>query len=340
MDLPLVSVIVVAREGFRQAPACLARLLAATDTRFRLIYVDGNAPARIARRVRRLIERHGGTLIRVDRYLRPTHARNLGLRQVDTRYVVFLDNDVIVTPGWLEGLVQCAEATEAAFVSPIICMGDATPPIVHVAGGTNRIVEESGQRRLLESYDHAGRTLSDVLADIRRSPTTMAEFHAVLVRTEKLRVLGGLDERCSTAFEHNDLCLSMAALGGTGWLEPASIVDYLRGSATAAGNARYNLLRWCRAWIDESLDGFCTKWGLGRDDPALAIDLESLHGRRRRPMRHPRGLARRLAGAAGVEQLDRLTDWWVDRTLRKRHERPNPAVHAFHWPGDHGPSAR
>lgn len=43
----------------------------------------------------------------------------------------------------------------------------------------------------------------------------MAEFHAVLVRTDSLKAVGGLDERCPTAFEHNDLCLSLEARGGT-----------------------------------------------------------------------------------------------------------------------------
>src|SRR5574342_637715 len=88
----------------------------------RLVYVDGNAPARIGRRIQRMIRRHGDTLIRTDWYLRPTHARNLGFREVDTRYAVFLDNDVVVTPGWLEALVRCAEETGAAFVSPVICI--------------------------------------------------------------------------------------------------------------------------------------------------------------------------------------------------------------------------
>ena len=66
MDTPLVSIVVVAREGFDKAPACLERLFEVTATPFRLIYVDGKAPARIARAVRRLVSRHGGALIRAD----------------------------------------------------------------------------------------------------------------------------------------------------------------------------------------------------------------------------------------------------------------------------------
>jgi GT2 family glycosyltransferase len=331
----LVSVVIVPREGFRQAPARLAQLLDATDTAFRLVYVDGNSPARIARRIRRVIRGQGGTLIRADRYLCPTHARNLGFREVDTRYTVFLDNDVVVTPGWLEGLVRCAEETGAAFVSPVICIGGRMPPVVHVAGGVNRVEEEGGRRRFVEVYAHAHRPLPEVLAEIQRQPTTMAEFHAILVRTDSLRVLGGLDERCPTAFEHNDLCLSFAARGATGWLEPASIVDYVPDLSGALANAPYHLVRWCRAWIDESLDGFCAKWALARDDPRLAADLASLHGRRRRPTRYVRALARLVAGRAGAEHVDHWSDRWTDRRLHADGRQP-PEVDVSCWPGRRG----
>jgi len=336
MDTPLVSVVVVAREGFDKAPACLERLLEATTTPFRLIYVDGKAPARIARAIRRLVSRRGGVLIRADRYLRPTYARTLGLREIETRYTVFLDNDVMVTDGWLGRLVHCAEETGAAYVSPVICLGNRTPPVVHFAGGENRLVEEGGRRHIVVSYTHQGRPLPDVLGEIDRQPTAMAEFHAILVRTEALTALGGLDERCSTAFEHNDLGLSIAARGGTGWLEPAAVVFYLFDRATKPANAGYHLVRWSRAWIDESLDGFCTKWRLRPDDPGLAASLDSLHGRRRRPLRYLRGLAWRLAHQAGTDYVDRVADRWVDGVLCKRLDRGNPALTVSRWPGAHG----
>ena len=121
MDEPLTSIVVVARDGFDNAPACLERLFEATAMPFRLIYVDGKAPKRTARAIARLVSTHGGVLIRADRYLRPTDARNLGLAEVATRYTLFLDNDVMVNDRWLAGLVRCAEDTGAAYVSRIIC---------------------------------------------------------------------------------------------------------------------------------------------------------------------------------------------------------------------------
>ena len=331
----LASVVVVSRDGFGQAPACLARLVDVTETPFRLVYVDGNAPARIARRLRRLVVRHGGTLVRTNRFLRPTHARNLGFRDIDTRYTVFLDNDVLVTPGWLDALVRCAEETGAAFVSPIVCMAGQTALVVHVAGGENRLVSIQGRHRLIETYGHAGEPLSRVLAEVSRAPTTMAEFHAVLVRTESLRAAGGLDECCPTAFEHNDLCLALAARGCGGWLEPASTVMWAPGSPAAGDNRQYHMVRWCRSWIDQSLAGFCCKWDLEPHDPGLAASLQSLHERRRRPTQRIRAIAGRLAGARAVARIDALSDWWVDAILQEHHqEKPTRAL-VSQWPGPH-----
>jgi GT2 family glycosyltransferase len=327
----LVTVVVVAREGFRRAPSCLRHLLRVTLTPYRLVYVDGGSPRTVSRRLARLVRTHGGVLIRSKRYLRPTRARNLGFQEVGTRYAVFIDNDVTTSPGWLEALVRCAEQTGAAYVSPIICIGSESPPVVHVAGGENRIVREGERRRLIERYAHAHQRLPEVLAEVDRQETTMAEFHAVLVRTDVLRRLGGLDESCPTAFEHNDLCLSVAAAAETGWLEPGSIVHYVPGAAADPTNFAYHLLRWSRAWIDESLEGFCAKWQLGSDDPALVRDLASLHSRRKRPTLHLRKLAKALGGYRAVSGVDFLFDWLVERTLRPRHDQKAPAIRVYRW---------
>jgi hypothetical protein len=139
----------------------------------------------------------------------------------------------------------------------------------------------------------------------------------LLVRTETLRALGGLDEACPTAFEHNDLCLSIAARGGQGWLEPSAVVDYVIDRPTAPANAPYHAVRWSRRWIDESLAGFCAKWGLDPADPALASDLESLHHRRRRPFLPARRRIERLARGRGLGAVDRLADALIDRFARR-----------------------
>jgi GT2 family glycosyltransferase len=313
---PIVSIVVVAREGFRIALDCLDQLLRLTPQPFRLIYVDVNSPRRIGRAIERRVRDCGGTLLRTDTFIRPTQARNLGLREVDTPYTLFIDNNVRVSPGWLEPLLTTIEAEAAAFVSPLILEGPAASK-VHFAGAEHRIEEnDEGRRYLVEDLRHTGRRPEDVMSEAPQ-PTMMLEFHAVLIQTQVLRDLGGLDEACSTAFEHNDLSLSITGIGGTGWIVPASVVEYVSDRAGAPSNLIYHALRWSRPWVEESLTAFCTKWGLSPDDPVLIRDLRFVNARRRKPLHYIRGAIRRTAGRGLVSRFDRLSDWLIEKTFAR-----------------------
>ena len=46
-----------------------------------------------------------------DYYLTPNEARNLATEQVRTRYVVFIDNDVVVAPGMARQSLMCRRLT-------------------------------------------------------------------------------------------------------------------------------------------------------------------------------------------------------------------------------------
>ena len=110
---PAVTIIVVPRDHFSDTKESLESIYANSDTDFQLVYVDGNSPPSIARYLRIQAKARGFRLIRSERYLSPNHARNLGAEGVDTRYIIFIDNDVIVAPNWLQPLVQCADETGA-----------------------------------------------------------------------------------------------------------------------------------------------------------------------------------------------------------------------------------
>jgi len=65
-----------------------------------------------------------------------TQARRRVADLIDTKYAVFMDNDVLVHPGWLERLYACAEETGAGIVGPLYLWGaDAQADTIHMAGG-------------------------------------------------------------------------------------------------------------------------------------------------------------------------------------------------------------
>src|SRR5688500_17347813 len=197
MNESRVTVVVVPRERFSQARDSLESILRETEEPFELVYVDGGSPSRVRRYLEGEAERAGFRLVRTDRYLSPNEARNLGLREARTEYVVFIDNDVVVAPGWLRKLVECADETDAAVVGPLTCIGRPEHEVIHLPGGDVEIVESSdngGNRAVKERMHFPGRRVESVRSELTRSECRLAEFHCVLVRRALLEQIGPFDE--------------------------------------------------------------------------------------------------------------------------------------------------
>lgn len=267
MSDPHVTVVVVPRERFSHIPRSLECLYTETPVPFGLVYVDGGSPPKIRRYLEAEAQRRGFELIRSPRYLAPTEARNLGLSQARSKYVVFLDNDVLVSPGWLGALVRCAEDTGAWLVGPLYCFGEPAFTTVHMAGGTAHVEVREGGRYLAESHHFPGHRLEDVQRKIERMRTELVEFHCLLVRTEAFERLGPLDEGLLSDFEHLDLCLAVREAGGAIYVEPEALVTWVTPPPLAWSDLPYFMLRWSDAWNRASLRHFRQKWHLAEEDP-------------------------------------------------------------------------
>lgn len=266
---PQVTIVVVPRERFSCTRDSLESIYEHTEFPFKLVYVDGNSPTHVRQYLEAQAQTKNFQLIRTDDYLYPNSARNLGLSQVKTKYVVFIDNDVIVSPGWLHALVQCAEETQATVVGPLMCQDKPVHEIVHFAGGESHIwLDTTGgkvRRRLREKMYKQGKRVADVSHKLQRTKTELAEFHCVLVRTEIFERIGFLDEAMCNTKEHLDFCMSVAQAGGTVYFEPACIVTYVPGPPLEWADFHYYMLRWSDAWTLASLNRFRNKWDLAED---------------------------------------------------------------------------
>ncbi len=267
---PEITIVVVPRERFSYTQQSLESIYEHTEYPFKLIYVDAGSPTHIRDYLATKAVEKQFHLIRTDYYLSPNHARNIGLRQVNSKYVVFIDNDVIVTPNWLQPLVQCAEETKATIVSPLICQGLPLHQEVHCAGGeTGVLVETKGEtprRRIIEKIYKQGRQIADVLPQLQRQKTGLAEFHCMLVRTEIFEQIGLLDEALLNTKEHVDLCMLVAQASGTVYLEPESLMTYVAQPPLEWTDIHYYMLRWSDAWELASLKRLRDKWNLTEDE--------------------------------------------------------------------------
>jgi hypothetical protein len=233
--LAQVTLVAVPRERFGVTPRALEAVYANTAEPFHLVYVDAGSPARTRRYLAREADARGFTLVRTDDYLTPNEARNLGLRHVRTPYVVFIDNDVVPSPGWLGKLLECAETTRAWVVGPMYFIGEPEREEIHMAAGDAQIEEWRGSHRFIDRHRFAGKRPAEVRHHLLRMPCEQVEFHCMLVRMEAFEQLGELDEELRSVCEHSDFCLLVRQHGHQVYFEPDSVVTYTSPRAASDG---------------------------------------------------------------------------------------------------------
>jgi hypothetical protein len=259
-----VTLVVVPRERFSLTQRSLEDLYEHTTLPFHLIYVDAGAPPPVRRYLEVAAGERHFQLIQVDRFLSPNEARNLAQRQVKTKYVVFLDNDVLVTPGWLEELVRCAEETGAWVVGPLYLIGELSEQTIHMAGGVAHIKEEGGQRIFYDEHLLADSPLAEVRSSLQRRPCDYVEFHCALVRNDVFERLGPLDEKLLSVHEHIDLGLLVKRAGGSVYIEPLAVITYVPPPPCEWRDFPYFMMRWSDAWNRATIRHFKEKWGYSR----------------------------------------------------------------------------
>lgn len=280
-DDALVTIVVVPRERFSLVDRCLASVAGNTPSPHRLICVVGGAPQYAEALLRKACAERGYELIVHFEPLSPNAARNLGLARATTRYVAFLDNDVVVAPGWLEALVACAEETGGDIVGPFCLIGEPADGIAHSAGGLLEFVRRDGTHELVARH-----LMQDV--DLKTRPIPRArerrdfiEPHGLLVRRAVFEQIGPWDEELLSLFDYIDLALRVKELGGSIWLEPTALISYLAFEDFTVGDLDYFALRWSDDWNDRSVARLAEKWSISPDTPVFTdgVDFARRHQR-------------------------------------------------------------
>ena len=121
-DLGTVTIVIVSYNGLELIRACLDSILADTSyPRYRVVVVD-NASDDAVRTYLRSVQQ---TEPRVRVILNDTNvgfaaANNVGLRDLgDSEFIVLLNNDTVVPPGWLGRLLRHARKPEVGLVGPV-----------------------------------------------------------------------------------------------------------------------------------------------------------------------------------------------------------------------------
>src|SRR5262245_36266673 len=172
MSRPLATVAFVPREQFVTTQRSLETLYERTTEPFELVCVDGGSPPPVAEYLERAAREKQFTLVRADRFITPNQARNMALEHVGTPYVAFVDNDVLVSKGWLSALVDCAEETSAWVVGPLYFEFEPENERIHMFGGDCRVDDFPGLGRTYVEKHHLAHTpMSKVRQRLTRRET-------------------------------------------------------------------------------------------------------------------------------------------------------------------------
>jgi O-antigen biosynthesis protein len=203
---------------------CLRSLLNEVDfTKTEVIVVDNASTDETPR----LLSRHSKFLqvIRNEENRGFVDASNQGAAAAQGKYLVFLNNDTEVLPGWLGRLVETIESDAAVgAVGSMLLYPDGW---IQEAGG---IVWNDGEAQ------HYG--WGDSPDDPRFNFTREVDYcsaASLLIRTRLFQQLGGFDRRYAPAYyEDVDLCFGVRSLGYKVIYQPLSRLIHFEGVTAGA----------------------------------------------------------------------------------------------------------
>jgi GT2 family glycosyltransferase len=242
---PDVTVVMLTYNRWDLTREALRLLAEVTEPRYEVVIVDN---ASTDGTVDQLAHVGGATILRNPRNLGFGPANNQGAALARGRYLLLLNSDAWVRPGWLEPLIDVADAdATVAAVAPKLLYPDGR---LQEAGS---IVWRDARVRQYGDGDIPNRPEYNF-----RRTVDYASAACLLVRRSAFIAVGGFDPRFAPVYcEDVDLCLALTAGPGRVVYQPRSVVEHVRGASSGGGahstrierNRRLLRARW-RALLD------------------------------------------------------------------------------------------
>jgi GT2 family glycosyltransferase len=259
---PLVTIVVTPRDRYSGTIKNLEYLYRYTNfEKFQLVLVDLGYPAAMLKELKAFLSDKNNARIFAPGKLIPMASLRLIRDSITTKYTALIDNDSHVTEGWLEPLIQLAEESDAAVVSPIVLeksgVDEGAELRNHLFSTEIRVVDVEDKPYLIE-YKTYRRALPKELPKVP-SETEAFELHGVLFKTEDLKALE-LPEM--TIREHLDMGMQLRNKGRRMLVEPKSILlfDNL-GTRSELADMEFFNRRWNSKITKSSSDLFEKRWG-------------------------------------------------------------------------------
>lgn len=196
--LPLTSIIILCFNGLDYTRQCLDSIKEFTPEPHEIVIVDNGSTDGTHEFLRRYANKYSNVkIITNESNAGYAVGNNQGIKAVQGDYIVLLNNDVVVTSGWLTRMIgHLEESCEVGMVGPV-SNSVSGAQLIHRVPYSNNLSQMHNFAREIEEKN-AGQT---------ESCMRLVGF-CLLVRKEVLEIIGGLDEGYMTGnFEDDDLCL-------------------------------------------------------------------------------------------------------------------------------------
>ena len=187
-----VDIVLCVHNAFEDVKECLTSIRLHTKVDYRLLIIDDGSQAETRDFLKSWVEENSvATLFRNETARGYTKAANIGLRASKGDYIILLNSDTIVTPGWLEKLIECANSRKnIGIVGPLsnCASWQSIPEIFDKNGGwmINNIPE-----------GYSLETLSDLVANVSDKAFPCVNFvngFCYMIKRAVIDAIGWLDE--------------------------------------------------------------------------------------------------------------------------------------------------
>ena len=197
---------------------------------------------------------------------------NLGAEHARGRYILFLNNDMKVLPGWLDPLVCTLDRDpEVGIVGAKLLFPDNTIQHAGVA-----LVEFPDQGDIIGGFHLAYRKPAGHPGTNHPISCQIVTGACLMIRPEIFQDIGGLDEGYWNGNEDVDLCLKAGQLGWRVVFRPESLIYHFESQSGAERWAKTNknIERFNEAWKGVALPDF-------RLRPDKTLNVEKGHSLQR-----------------------------------------------------------
>ncbi|HHV61678.1 MAG TPA: glycosyltransferase [Firmicutes bacterium] len=241
----LVSIIILCHNQLDYTAQCVESIFKHTPEEIELIFVDNASTDRTPEYLSSLSATHNNVhVITNKKNLGFAAAVNQGIRRAAGDYVLLLNNDVLVTEGWLARMLACANRDDR-----IGLVG----PVSNYVAGIQRVVDPGYSVANLDEY--AAEHFRKYAGSVQRTARVIG--FCMLIKRAVIDKIGGFDVTFGIGnFEDDDFCLRAGVAGFYVFIAQDVFIHHY-GSATFRGaNLDYTKLMQQNAWRFEK------KWNI------------------------------------------------------------------------------